>query len=834
MFLRTLPGTDKKSLAPYVYLQIREHRGNEEMKMIDNMERPLVQQIRYAWESFAKRRVQLLIALLFLSGSFFLSQAVLFDMAVPFFLPIWALASMRYRQHLIWVFIGGMAGSAFLGIGQALIHLLQLLLFHAVIKSPFVRKSIPLAVAGCMIVPQIIWQVAMYSGSPPTAVQLSIGLEALLALFMTIFLLLAFPSVERILYGPWNPEQVSAMCIVGAMATTGMGGMQLGYVSIGGTLLFLAIYIGALVGGIPFATTIGMMIAIITGVSDLAFTGMMALYGATGLLAGALKRFGKLGIATGGLFVSVFFLLYDATLPLDTVHFATIAAATVLFFLVPSGKVKKVRQIFQPKQEGISEKRQQWLADKLDGQLEEFQQFAHFMSTLVNDRFSSEADHSMEQSNVPSICQSCFRYKKCWESEEDGIQNLLTEWESTYSATKKAARMRVEEKLKFKCLRFKGLLNELEEHGTNRLLMGQLQHGRKMLALQLRDMSNHIEKVMREVKEDLTTYKMAEEELANRLQAQNIEFFQIDILSEERGACQIVCSIPEKKADFETDTTVGEHLILPIIEQMYEEPMRISKSTFQPYPFPHIQLTFTSAVRFALDYGIVTTAGGGTFQAGDAYEVFPIHEGLTAVLLSDGMGHDLNAYHESRKVIRLMRECLGRKMDPETAIHTLHYMMALNGLDDMYATLDLALIDLQEGRLWSWKAGSMSTYIKRGDSFIRLESKSVPFGFLPSFSIEAKNEQLKSGDVLVMLTDGMFNGEVPLEEQERTLENVLHQFSGYDCDTIADRVMAEMERKFQATSDDRTVLVMKVDHVVPKWSSLTKKSRIISREIMVG
>ncbi len=72
-------------------------------------------------------------------------------------------------------------------------------------------------------------------------------------------------------------------------------------------------------------------------------------------------------------------------------------------------------------------------------------------------------------------------------------------------------------------------------------------------------------------------------------------------------------------------------------------------------------------------------------------------------------------------------------MDPETAMHTLHYMMSLNGLDDMYATLDLALIDFQDGRLWSWKAGSMSTYIKRGEDFLRLDSKSVPVGFLTFF-----------------------------------------------------------------------------------------------------
>ena len=40
-----------------------------------------------------------------------------------------------------------------------------------------------------------------------------------------------------------------------------------------------------------------------------------------------------------------------------------------------------------------------------------------------------------------------------------------------------------------------------------------------------------------------------------------------------------------------------------------------------------------SAVRFSFDYGIVATSGEKSFRAGDAYEVFPIHEGLTAVLI---------------------------------------------------------------------------------------------------------------------------------------------------------------------------------------------------------
>ena len=97
------------------------------------------------------------------------------------------------------------------------------------------------------------------------------------------------------------------------------------------------------------------------------------------------------------------------------------------------------------------------------------------------------------------------------------MDRLINEWESTYTMTKKAARHRVEEKIKYKCIRFTGLITELEEQAANSLLSGQLQHGRKMLALQLRDMSTHLDKVMTDIKEDLSVFKTAEEELAKRL-----------------------------------------------------------------------------------------------------------------------------------------------------------------------------------------------------------------------------------------------------------------------------------------------------------------------------
>lgn len=796
------------------------------MKLTSNLERPLTRSIRTYIERIKQKWLSMMLSTLFLIGSFFLSQAVLFDAAVPFFLPVWALASIRFREQLIWVFIGGMMGSVFLGFGQAMIHLVQLGLFHFVLRYSIFQKSIQLTVASCLFATQLVWQLTMHMGKIPLEVQFFIGFEVILALFMTFFLFLAFPPADRLFWGEWTPERLGAACIVGVMAVTGMKGIVIGQVAVAGVLIHLLLLTAAFVGGLPFAVTVGMIVATIIGLAEMSFTGMMAVYGMTGLMAGAFRNFGKLGIAIGAATVSFFFFFYDLTLPLDHTHFTAIGVSTLIFLLIPKKKMQSLSQVFIPKNE-VEVKRQKWIEERLSEQLQDFRQFSDFMSMLVSGKESGRHPlNEAEERVIPTVCQSCFRHAKCWEQPNSDMRRFIQEWEQSYSSMKKTSRHRIEEKMKYKCVRYPGLIEEMEEQIANRLLTDQLQHGRKMLALQLRDMSAHLNQVMHDIKEDLSVYKSAEEEIMKKLEAQNVEYFQVDVLSEEPGNRKIVFCLPEKKGHFETDSTVAERFLLPIMEAYYKEPFKVSMSGVKEEPFMHTRVVVESAVRFSFDYGVMVAAGSDTFYAGDAYEVFQIHDGLVAVLLSDGMGQDIQAYHESRKVIRLMRECLNKKMNPETAMHTLHYMMSLNGLDDMYATLDLALIDLQDGRLWSWKAGSMSTYIKRGADFLTLESRSVPVGFLPSLSIEAKNEQLKAGDIVVMVTDGVFNGDFSLQLQEKALCGILEKYHQSSCEEIAERIFSELERGFKSNEDDRTVLVLKMDHVLPEWSSFTPYANI--------
>src|SRR5690606_7647730 len=75
---------------------------------------------------FTIKKVSLILHLFFMLLAFFLSRAVMFEAAVPFLLPLWAIVRNRYENEKWAVFIGGLIGALSLSLGQGLILLLQL------------------------------------------------------------------------------------------------------------------------------------------------------------------------------------------------------------------------------------------------------------------------------------------------------------------------------------------------------------------------------------------------------------------------------------------------------------------------------------------------------------------------------------------------------------------------------------------------------------------------------------------------------------------------------------------------------------------------------------
>ncbi|WP_277586862.1 SpoIIE family protein phosphatase [Psychrobacillus antarcticus] len=790
------------------------------MKTIYEQEQKRSLSLRKITEGLKARRITLFFSFIFLLLSFFLAQVVLFEASVPFFLPLWALVNLRFQRYVPWTIVGAILGSFTLGFGQVIIHALQALLFPFY-QNRFINKiPLPIFVLIDVVFIQIVWQFVSYGGEIPLTIWLAVGYEGVLSLFMTIFLFQLFLPFPDLLHKRWTGERMGAALLIGALVLTGMSSYIFGYVSIPLMAAHLVIAVSAAIGGVQLATVVAVLSGTILSISKLSFSGMIAVYAVTGFLAGLHKPFGRLWQAFSMLGATFFFILYDRSLPLDSVYIGSLVVASLLFFMVPSAWIKQLKDQLYPDTTSVLLRRQKWMTEKVNHQLQEFQHFVDFITRFISERFDSKALRKDEKTEPLPICRSCFQYEKCWGEKSNGMPVLIKEWEEQ----PRKSRMQTENRIQYKCVKPVQVMHELKGKEAKQQLTYELQHGKKMFALKLKDMGNHMSGLMSNLENNITMYSSHEEVIRQKFQQANIPFFQIDVLNIEIGQMEIVCCLPiEARAKM-----VGERLIVPLMYELWNEPFEISVMKEIDHPYEHIQLTFKSSVRFHIKHDVYTSSSRNTIYSGDAHAVFPLHPGLMAVILSDGMGNDVEAHRESRRVMQFMRECLNKKMDPETTMHTLHYMMSLQNDNDSYATVDLALIDLQKGELWSWKAGSMSTYLIRGNEMRKIESKHVPFGFLPTFSIEARKMDLKDGDVLVMLSDGVFSSNTTVEKQEQYYQKILQ-----DPTMNAERFVKKLEETYSLPGDDRTVIFMQIEHVVPEWSLFTPRQTAKHQEKMV-
>lgn len=780
------------------------------------------------WTRYSIKKMNLFIHGFFFLLALFLSQAVMFEAAVPFLLPLWAITRHRYENEKYFVLFGGIIGALSLSFGQGLILILQLFLFELLTRFKYWKMPISLAVVFSIFFSQFFWQGIAHNGIPPFIVQMYVFYEVILAFIATIFMNVFFVQPHRFWTIGWSYERVGAGLVILALALSGMKSFVISYFALYPFLLHLTIIIAAYAGGIPIATMVATIVGALVGIAELSFTGMIAVYALTGVVAGIFNGMKKVGVAIGSLLPSLFFFFYDTTLPLDIVYFISVFIACIVFLILPQNIFTFLHDTIHPERDEILLARQQWLTEHTTEKLQTFQNFVLFMKELVFDRFTSTENIQQARKIEPySVCMNCFRYERCWSDQSMG--NLIGNWFDAKLSSKITDQVICEERIKQKCIKSSKLLEELDYQLYNDKMNGQFYHGKKMIALQLRDLSNHLNKLMEDMKDETLSFRTIEEELASLFKRANIQCFQIDVLNNTTGERVVICSFPKKNDDIGDFQLLCERMVLPILFEVFSEPFYIEKITEHNLPFQHLQIRFRSAVRFKIEYDIYSRAKHGNWVSGDSHAVFHIHPGLMAIMLSDGMGQNREAKRESRRLIRLMRECLTYNMNPETAMHTLHYVLSLNREVDMYATIDFALIDLQYGSLWSWKAGSMSTYIIRGESLLKIDGKSAPVGFMPVFSIETEKVNLLANDYVVMVSDGLFSSYIEWEEQEQYFIQLLKEKIADEIPTeaIIYDVMDQFQQRYEV-EDDCTVILFHLNHIAPKWSVFSSVHKKIS------
>lgn len=214
-------------------------------------------------------------------------------------------------------------------------------------------------------------------------------------------------------------------------------------------------------------------------------------------------------------------------------------------------------------------------------------------------------------------------------------------------------------------------------------------------------------------------------------------------------------------------------------------------------------------IRRALSVKIATAsrAGNENEVSGDTVECFESRDDKFYSIISDGMGSGNIAKETSRFVTEFMRAALDIGTARDTLMHMLNHTIRSQG-EECSATVDLFELDLLTGEATFIKSGAAPSYVKRESSIFRIRSQTAPIGLLSSIDSEKIKVEVRPGDYVVMLSDGIADsmedapwlllllGEPPKESLEKYVRKILDEAA-----------------KNSKTSDDMSAVVIKIEEM---------------------
>lgn len=150
------------------------------------------------------------------------------------------------------------------------------------------------------------------------------------------------------------------------------------------------------------------------------------------------------------------------------------------------------------------------------------------------------------------------------------------------------------------------------------------------------------------------------------------------------------------------------------------------------------------------------SADGGV--SGDSVNLFSNKKDYFYALISDGMGAGKEAAFTSTLCSVFMEKMLRAGNRAGTSLRMLNHMIASRGADstrECSSTIDLLELDLMTGEGNFIKSGAAPSFVIRGGVVRRIQAGTVPIGILCTLDAEECRFDLREGDTVVMISDGI-------------------------------------------------------------------------------
>lgn len=772
---------------------------------------------------FEKRVALFIIALL-------LGRAVILYHISPFALAF--LATVWYtKQKNAWlVFLFVCVGAFTYSLGQAAFIFLSTLLFFVFAKS-FLHRTYIKRIFLVVFMSSVMTRIFLFSmSSQITPLEwVHLGVEALLAIVLLLIFMQSIPLLVHKTYQPAiNSEEMICLVILFASVLTGLIGWTMYGIALENVFSRYIVISLAFVGGAAIGSTVGVVTGLILSLANILNVYEMSLLAFSGLLGGLLQEGRKYGASFGLLIGTVLVGMYGETSTL-TITLMESMGAIILFYLTPTAWLVTLAKYIPGTSEYTNEEKQyvQKIRDVTAQRVERFSSVfaalseSFIQSTEVKKEQNEQIETDYFLSKVTEkSCQQCFMKERCWQKNFNKTYDLMDELKEALLVNEQLETT-VTHRFENYCVKSKRVLEvmakEVDLLKVNKQLKKQVTESKKIVADQLHGVSEVMDSFAKEMVEEQQRHEKQELQIVRAMKQLDIHLEKLEIYQLDKGDIDLMMTVVFYEYHGE-----GAKLIAPVLTDILQETIIVTEEEISPFPNGVSVLTFSSQRKFQVDTGYALAAKGGGLISGDSHTIMELGKGKFALAISDGMGNGLRAKEESEETLRLLESILQSGISEQVAIKSINSILALRTTDEIFATLDLAMINLHNATLRFLKIGSSPSFIKRGKEIIQLTGNNLPIGIIEHVELDTIRTTLKAGDMLIMMSDGLYDGPKHVVQHDKWLERKIREMKTEDPQEIADLLIEEVVRgDFGVIHDDMTVIVSKVTHAQPKWATFS-------------
>ena len=667
-----------------------------------------------------------------------------------------------------------------------------------------------------------------------TGVMLSISTYIFYKIFSNSITVIREVGIKKV----FSIEEVIGTSLLLTIAFMALGDTAVFGYSVKNILSILLVLILGWKNGILVGATSGITIGVVLGIIGNSEPIMIASYAISGMIAGIFNKFGKIGVILGFIIGNVL-LTYVAngnTVPVILIQEILIASLGLL--AIPKGVqiniedlVSKTKMLPETTGKTLEENKETVykltsMSQTISDMAKSYQEAA---ATIVSEEELKEQELSNEKIfidelrinlegleenilyddiyNDKDILKDIFEYLL---KEEIMVERELVKIfanHNNYIVGFEEKNKKVEEEVSkiTKVINYSYRISKM-----NFIWKKKMDESKKNVSNQLEGVSEAISNLANEISKNPDEFEDKKQEILTLLEQKEIKIKDISIKKQKSG--RFIVDIYTDTCDNLDGTSCDIKKIGKILNKVFNDKFIIQdqqcglRENKQKCKFTYIMQD-----KLNIQIGVAKTTKADSPVSGDSNLQTKLDDGKYLLALRDGMGSGPEARKSSKIAIKMLERLLEAGFDKDISIKLINSTLIANLEDDMYATLDIAILDLFKGNLEFIKNGACPTFVKRNKEIQILKSLSLPTGIVENADLTVYDYDLQPGDILVMCTDGIIESNTEYVNKELWVKYLLEDIQTNDAQQIADLILSEaIDNNYGKQKDDMTVIVAKV------------------------